>query len=211
MKCLAFIALCIFCYHPSGAQSSAHNSQDSLARAQKDSLKIAAFFARAYYPLIKGSKWSGVMPVESITEIPDPRMRYKLLLEDVFPIKDSVSAKEVNGGLAEVGRIINLHIASGIPKNKLDIVVVVHGPALFSLYTNPEYHKKYGIDNPNIAMMDELVKNGVRFIVCGQAMNFLDIKKEELDPRVHISLTAQTVLSGYQLKGYVLNTISDDK
>jgi intracellular sulfur oxidation DsrE/DsrF family protein len=138
-------------------------------------------------------------------------MRYKILVEDVIPVRDSVSAKDVNRGLTEVGRIINLHIASGIPKNKLDIVVVVHGPALFSLYTNPEYHKKYGIDNPNIPMMDELVKNGVRFIVCGQAMNFLDIKKEELDPRVHISLTAQTVLSGYQLKGYVLNTISDDK
>jgi intracellular sulfur oxidation DsrE/DsrF family protein len=60
-------------------------------------------------------------------------------------------------------------------------------------------------------MMDELVKNGVRFIACGQAMNFLEVKKEEIDPRVHISLTAQTVLSGYQLKGYILNTIADDK
>ena len=172
---------------------------------------MAAFFARAYYPLIKGSKWSGVMPVEGITEVPDPKMRYKLLLEDVFPVRDSVSAKDINGGLAEVGRIINLHIASGIPKNKLDIVVVVHGPALFSLYTHQNYHKKYGIDNPNIAMMDELIKNGVRFIACGQAMNFLEVKKEEIDPRVHISLTAQTVLSGYQLKGYVLNTITEDK
>jgi len=211
MKCLAFIALCIFCYLPSEAQPSAHNLQDSIARAQKDSLRMAAFFARAYYPLIKGSKWSGVMPVEGITEVPDPKMRYKLLLEDVFPVRDSVSAKDINGGLAEVGRIINLHIASGIPKNKLDIVVVVHGPALFSLYTHQNYHKKYGIDNPNIAMMDELIKNGVRFIACGQAMNFLEVKKEEIDPRVHISLTAQTVLSGYQLKGYVLNTITEDK
>jgi intracellular sulfur oxidation DsrE/DsrF family protein len=211
MKFLAFIALCIFCYHPSGAQPSANNKQDSIARAKKDSMKMAAIFARAYYPLIKGSKMSGVLPVEGITEIPDPKMKYKLLLEDVFPVRDSVSAKEVNGGLAEVGRIMNLHIASGIPKNKLDIVVVVHGPAIFSLYNNQNYHKKYGIDNPNIAMMDELVKNGVRFIACGQAMNFLEVKKEEIDPRVHISLTAQTVLSGYQLKGYILNTISDDK
>jgi intracellular sulfur oxidation DsrE/DsrF family protein len=89
--------------------------------------------------------------------------------------------------------------------------VVVHGPAIFSLYNNQNYHKKYGTDNPNIAMMDELIKNGVRFIACGQAMNFLDVKKEEIDPRVRIALTAQTVLSAYQLKGYVLNTISEDK
>jgi intracellular sulfur oxidation DsrE/DsrF family protein len=211
MKCFFLIAISIMCHHLSDAQPSIQNSQDSIAKAKKDSLRMASFFAKAYYPLIKGSKWSGVMPVEGITEIPDPRIRYKLLMEDIFPVKDSVSAKEVNGGLAEVGRIINLHIASGIPKNKLDVVVIVHGPALYALYTNPDYHKKYGTENPNIAMMDELIKNGVRFIACGQAMNFLDIKKEELDPRVRISLTAQTVLSHYQLKGYVLYQITEDK
>ncbi|HJW18777.1 MAG TPA: DsrE family protein, partial [Flavisolibacter sp.] len=210
-KSLILLAIVIICFHISDAQPSSQNASDSIAKAQKDSLKMAALFAKAYYPLIKGSKWSGVLPVEGITEIPDPKTRYKLLMEDVFPIKDSIAAKEVNGGLAEVGRIINLHIASGIPKKQLDVVVVVHGPALFALYTNPVYRKKYGIDNPNIAMLDELVKNGVRFIACGQAMNFYDVEKEEIDPRVHISLTAQTVLSGYQLKGYVLYTLRDEK
>ena len=126
----------------------------------------------------------------------------------MIPIKDSAAAKDFSEGLSEVGRIINLHIASGIPKNKLNVVVVVQGPALYALYTNEQYHKKWGIDNPNIPLINELMKNGVKFIACGQAMNFLGVKKEDMVANINISLTAQTVLSNYQLKGYVLFPIT---
>ena len=211
MRYITLVALFLLGYGASYAQASNDNTTDSLAMAKKDSLKIAALFAKAYYPLIKDSKWSGVLPVEGITEKPDPTITYKLLMEDIFPIKDSLSAKEINGGMAEIGRIINLHVASGIPKNKLDVVVVVHGQALYALYTHSSYQKKYGINNPNIAMLDQLIKNGVRFIACGQAMQFFDVQKQDLDPRVRVSLTAQTVLSHYQLKGYVLYPITAEK
>lgn len=183
--------------------------KDTLTKAQQDSIRIANLFTKAYYPLIKSSKWSGVIPVTNVTEKPDPSMQYKLLMEEVIPIKDSAAAKEISEGLAEVGRIINLHIASGIPKNKLDVVVVVHGPALYALHTNEVYKKKWGIDNPNIVLINELMKNGVKFIACGQAMNFFDVKQEEMVPNIKISLTAQTVLSNYQLKGYVWYLITN--
>jgi intracellular sulfur oxidation DsrE/DsrF family protein len=182
--------------------------KDTLTQQQKDSMRIAELFSKASYPLIKSSKYSGVLPVSGVTEKPDPSMQYKLLMEDVVPIKDSAAAKDISDGLAEIGRIINLHIASGIPKNKIDAVAVVHGPALYALYTNEQYKKKYGIDNPNIVLIDELMKNGVKFIVCGQAMDFFEVKKEEMVPNLRISLTAQTVLSSYQLKGFVLYAIT---
>jgi intracellular sulfur oxidation DsrE/DsrF family protein len=193
-----FLLFCMASFVFANAQT-----KDSLTNAQKDSIRIDALFSKAYYPLIKSSKWSGVIPVSNVTEKPDPSMQYKLLMEEVIPIKDSAAAKEISEGLAEVGRIINLHIASGIPKNKLDVVVVVHGPALYALYTNDVYKKKYGINNPNIVLINELMKNGVKFIACGQVMNFFDVKQEEMVPNIKISLTAQTVLSNYQLKGYV--------
>lgn len=177
--------------------------KDSLTKPQQDSLRIEQLFTKAYYPLIKSSKFSGVLPVTNVTEKPDPSMQYKLLMEEVIPIKDSAAAREINEGLAEVGRLINLHIASGIPKSKLNVVVVVHGPALYALYTDEVYKKKWGINNPNIVLINELMKNGVKFIACGQAMNFFDVKQEEMVPNIKISLTAQTVLSNYQLKGYV--------
>lgn len=164
---------------------------------------MEALLSKASYPLIKTSKWAGVLPMQDVNEKPDPNIQYKLLMEEVIPIKDSAAAKDFSEGLSEVGRIINLHIASGIPKNKLSVVVVVHGPALYALYTNQQYHKKWGIDNPNIPLINELMKNGVKFIACGQAMNFFDVKKEDMVSNINISLTAQTVLSHYQLKGYV--------
>jgi intracellular sulfur oxidation DsrE/DsrF family protein len=70
---------------------------------------------------------------------------------------------------------------------------------------NYEYfNKKYKIDNHNIKLIGELEKFGAKFIACGQAMSFLDIQKEAFLPQVKVSLTAKTVLSGYQLKGFVL-------
>lgn len=200
----AFLLLCSAFLVFANAQT-----KDSLTKAQQDSIRIERLFTKAYYPLIKSSKWSGVLPVSNVTEKPDVSIQYKLLMEEVIPIKDSVAAKDISEGLSEVGRIINLHIASGIPKNKLDVVVVVHGHALHALYNNNAYKKKYGIDNPNIVLINELMKNGVKFIACGQAMNFFDVKQEEMVPNIKISLTAQTVLSNYQLKGYVWYLIAD--
>jgi len=67
------------------------------------------------------------------------------------------------------------------------------------------------MDNPNLKPIGDLDKLGTRFIACGQAMAFLNIKKEDLLPLVKVSLTAQTALSNYQLKGYVKYYVNVDK
>lgn len=197
-----FVLICIGSFVFADAQP-----KDTLSKEQQDSVKMAELFSKASYPLIKGSKFSGVLPVTGVTEKPDPTLQYKLLMEDVVPVKEN-NAKEINDGLSEIGRLINLHIASGIPKSNLQLVAVVHGASLYSLYNNEAYKKKFGINNPNIDLINELMKNGVKFIACGQAMNFYDVKKEDMVPNIKITLTAQTVLSSYQLKGYILNTIT---
>ena len=83
-------------------------------------------------------------------------------------------------------------------------VVVVNGPALNAFALNDIYKEKYKVDNPNLKLINDLSAIGTRFIACGQAMAFQEIKKEALLPLIKISLTAQTALSHYQLKGYVL-------
>ena len=99
--------------------------------------------------------------------------------------------------------MINLHIASGIPKENLEVVVVVHGFALFSIANNDAYRSNFKTDNPNLILIKELEDAGVKFIACGQAMAFLEFKKQDLLPIVKVSLTAQTALSNYQLKGFI--------
>jgi len=158
--------------------------------------------AVAIYPALKGGENSGVIPVKDPTEIPDPKMEYKLLFELVNNNPDSV-AKEINFGLDEVARVINLHVASGIPIKNIKPVIVVHAAALNAITTNAFYKEHFKVDNPNIKLINDMKAIGATFIACGQAMEFFDVNKQALLPDVKVSLTAQTVLSNYRLKGYV--------
>jgi intracellular sulfur oxidation DsrE/DsrF family protein len=205
----------LFATAQTAVSDSLHKAKDSTLRAiiHADSIKIEKEFSDKEkmekmkgileYPLIKAGDFSGIIPVKDPTEIPDPTIDYKFLFELTTNSADSV-AKDINSGLTEIVRVINLHIASGIPVKKIIPVIVVHGGALYAIVNNAAYQKKYKLDNPNLKTIDELEKKtGAKFIACGQAMAFFEVKKEDLLPEVKISLTAQTVLSHYQLKGYV--------
>ncbi len=224
-KQLSFLCLLQVLFLFSIAQKNTIDSlqriKDSTLRAimHQDSIKVekqfaeqemmTKLFSKAEYPLIKGSPMSGIIPVTAPDEIPDPNVDYKLLFELTYNNPDSLS-KEINGGLAEIARVINLHFASGIPLKRIFPVIVVHGTALDAISTNKAYQSKYHSDNPNLALLDNLEKlAGAKFIACGQAMAFFGFAKDDLLPEVKISLTAQTVLSGYQLKGYVLYKINE--
>lgn len=183
---------------------------ESIAKAQKDSLKWAHLESLAYFPLIKAGTFSGVLPVEGVDEIPDPKRDYKLLFEFTLFNKDSTHEK-LNPGLVEIARILNLHVASGIPLSHIHPVIVVHGGSLFSIENNGVYQAKYKKDNPNSKLIQDLMKNGAKFIACGQALDMFDINKKELYPGVKLSLTAQTVLSDYIGQSYVLYGIHEEK
>lgn len=158
------------------------------------------------FPVLNATENSGVVPVKDQDEIPDLKMQYKLLFELTANNPDS-TIKDINYGLVEVARVINLHVASGIPLKNIVPVIVVHAGALHALKNNEFFQKKYKIDNPNIKLIGELEKIGAKFIACGQAMSFLDIQKEAFLPIVKVSLTAKTVITGYQIKGFVLMSV----
>lgn len=217
----ALLLACIsFCFVSGQAtmSDSLRRAKDSTLRAlfHTDSIKVAKEFAekakwdkladRSTYPLLKGGKYSGVIPVKDPTEIPDPNMDYKILFELTSNNPDS-TIKDINAGLDEITRVINLHVASGIPAKRIIPVIVVHASALNAIKNNEAFKTKYKIDNPNIRLIHDLEKIGAKFIACGQAMEFFEVKREELLPEIKISLTAQTVITGYQLKGYVLHTL----
>lgn len=164
-------------------------------------------------PVVKLYKWANVMAVPDRTFKPDPALKYNIVIDLTAGPKnekDSANFKEMNWGFGEVGRRLNLHVADGVPRKNIDIVVAVHGLALFSMLNNAAYKKKYGVDNPSLALIDELKKAGIKFIVCGQAMNFMNVTPKDLIPESTIGLTAQTVLTSYQAKGYILQTIEPE-
>lgn len=183
-------------------------TRDSAAAARRDSL-LNAKMDKAIYPLIKIAKMGGVIPINDLESIPDPRMKYKLMFNFTQAATSAVKKKVLNSALAEAARIINLHIAAGVPKKNLEIVLVGHASGLFSLIKNEPYQKKFKIDNPNIPLVNELQEAGVTFIVCGQAMNFLDIEKESLLPGIKLAYSAKTTFSNYGMKGFLLMDINE--
>lgn len=202
-------------YNADSAITVLKKQKDSTLRAtiSADSAKIEKEFTEALrweklkgitqYPQFKGNDFAGVIPVSALTEIPDPNLDYKLLFELVANNPDSLS-KAANFSLVEVSRIINLHIASGIPLKKITPVIVIHAEALKAFTHNGYYQEKYKTENPNLKLIKELEAIGGKFIACGQALSFINLEREALLPEIKISLTAQTVLSSYQMKGYVL-------
>src|SRR6187549_426009 len=163
------------------------------------------------FPAIKGFKWGGVAPIQNVTELADRNMKYKLLMELTgFAAKgqETTAKNEINAGIGEVSRKVNLHVAAGVPGKNIDLVIIVHAGALFAFLNNEKYKRKYGIDNPNIALIKDLQNFGAKIIVCGQAMTFLSLEMEDLVPGIKEALSAQTVLSTYELKGYKFYDVS---
>ena len=62
----------------------------------------------------------------------------------------------------------------------------------------------YKVSNSNLPLIEELQNKGVKFIACGQALTMLNLNMDELIPNIGLALSAQTMLSYYQLKGYIL-------
>jgi intracellular sulfur oxidation DsrE/DsrF family protein len=218
MKSL-LIALFVSLFLASSAFSQAQGvpdlekaKKDSVAASKKlaDSVRFAKLVALSQYPLIKGSKWSGIIPVENPTEVPDPNRDYKLLFDIAERNPDSTS-KEINSGLDEVARVLNLHVASGVSPKRLFPVIIVYGKALEAVFTNEKYRQKHSVDNPNLKIIKDLQDAGARIIACGQAMAFRDVKKDEILPSVKITLSAQTVFSNYELQGYVRYRIRENE
>jgi intracellular sulfur oxidation DsrE/DsrF family protein len=186
------------------------HKDDSIRMAKRDSMRMGKFRSMAIYPLINGGTMSGVLPVKDVDEIPDSSRDYKLLFEFTVGTKDTAHRK-INDGLVEIARVINLHIASGIALSHIHTVVLIHGASIYSVLKNDSYTDKYKTDNPNLKLIDDIMKAGGKFVVCGQYMTFVDMKKEQLVSGIKLSLSAKTVLSNYLGQGYVLYDISEDK
>ena len=201
---LKLIALlfCIMATFVAPAQTT--DKKDAAAKRE------AKLKAKGMYPVVKAGVNCGVLPVPGITEKPDSTIRYKLLVSLGIGSSEPDKIKELNKGLAEAGRILNLHVAAGIPKNQIDLVIVTHGKALYALFNSEAFKQEFKIDNPNAAIIHELEDAGAKFIACGQAMQFLEIKNEQMLPEVKIAIAAKVALSTYELKGYALYELDEE-
>jgi intracellular sulfur oxidation DsrE/DsrF family protein len=154
-----------------------------------------------------------VFQVKGIDESPDPKLNYDVVFDftSFAELKeDVVDSSKINWGLQQIGRVLNLHVASGIPLNKIHFVVAIHGRAVKTFLNEQAYQAAYHSNNPNAPLIRELARAGVKFLMCGQITTFMKVDKSMLLPEVKLALTAQTVITGYQARGYSLMNIEND-
>ncbi|MCZ4060486.1 DsrE family protein [Pantoea sp. LMR881] len=121
----------------------------------------------------------------------------------VFQITRSDGAMtKTNLGLERVARVVNLYIASGVPADQLNFVVSVTGDATPAMLDNHHFRQLYGADNPNLKLINQLNKLGVKVSVCDQSVAFHHYPNEWIDKSVVHALSSPTTVSTLQNQGY---------
>jgi len=150
-------------------------------------------------PVVKN--FGGIFEIPYAEEKPDPTLDYKIIVEVV---SNTEKYDSINWPLFNVARLINLHVMGGVPKEKIQVVVIIHGAAAMTVMNNEAYKAKYGVDNPNLKLYQELQQAGIKMFVCGQSLIARKIDRFKMVPEVKIATSALTTLTTYQLKGYAM-------
>ncbi|MGM5470198.1 DsrE family protein [Flavobacteriaceae bacterium LMO-SS05] len=124
-------------------------------------------------------------------------------LKVIFDVdKSSEDKSEVNKYIEVAARFLNMHVHAGMKLEQLKVAMTIHAGAAQDVLTNEAYNEKFGVDNPNLKLINALSEAGVDVIVCGQSAAKNNMSREDIIPKVKIALSATTALIQYQNKGY---------
>ena len=147
------------------------------------------------YPLVPGH--GGVVPLPRAAE--QPRKGAKA----VFDITADAKPGEVNRGLEQVARLLNLYGAAGLKAGDVKIAAVCHGEADKAVLSDAAYFARFKVAaNPNLPLIRDLKEAGVEVFVCGQSLHELGFKAEEVAEEVPVADSAMLVLVNKQADGY---------
>ena len=98
----------------------------------------------------------------------------------------------------------NTFVAAGVPISHLKFDVIIHGPATPIALGEKAYMAKFGHANPNLAVIADLRKAGVKVMVCGNALGDMEFTPAEVNPDIKVALSALSTLVIQQDQGYAL-------
>ncbi|WP_081590537.1 DsrE family protein [Blastomonas sp. AAP53] len=123
-----------------------------------------------------------------------------------FDVAEAAKPGSLNRTLESAARFINMHAEAGVPRERVRVAVVVHGPASFDLTHAAAYGRKHdSAANANLAAIATLIENGVEIHLCGQSAVAQGISRADLAPGVKMALSAMTAHALLQQRGYTLN------
>lgn len=90
----------------------------------------------------------------------------------------------------------NLHVYGGVPRNHIHLDVVIF------FLDNDTYRKKFGVDNPNLKVIEEMKQAGINLYACGQSVTGFGIDPKTINQNFQVVLSRATTVSTRQMKGY---------
>jgi len=122
----------------------------------------------------------------------------------VFNVTMGGDGEKINPGLERVARAVNIFTSAGVPASQLHFVAGVHGPATPSVLDHEHYKQKFNVENPNVKLISELTKAGVKVVVCGQALAHNKFPHDWVNREVEVTLSAISDVIILEQQGYVL-------
>ena len=125
-------------------------------------------------------------------------------IKAVFEISIGADARDKQDrSIANVARFLNMHARAGMPKDKLKAALVMHGGGTWEVLNNESYRERFGMDNPNLPVLEQLAEAGVDIYVCAQsAAGRKILAKEFATPTVKFAFSAMTAIVSLQRDGY---------
>lgn len=110
----------------------------------------------------------------------------------------------VGKGLAYVKALLDTYDSQKIPRDQVHLIVVVHGEAGYWLLKDEQYRNFANVtdQNPNTAIIGELLQRGVEIDMCRQTMEKHGWLDDELLPGIRVVYGAYSRLIDLQLQGY---------
>lgn len=146
-------------------------------------------------------KYGNITLYDSVAVAPSKNEAYKIL----YRVTQSIEKQGVNKELWHVARLFNLLKAYNISNKNIHIVVVISGKGYSTALNNKAHLNYFEKENPNIELIEELLKNDIEIHICGQTIagNHLDYNKE-INPKIKLTLSAMIDVVEYGKKGYVI-------
>lgn len=129
-------------------------------------------------------------------------MDYRLAFEMAAP---APAPDQMNVMFNNVARYLNMHAQAGVPRDRLDAAIVVHGPAAWELLDDEAYRARNGVPNPNTGVIRELLGAGVSIVLCGQTAKSRGVDVGQLTEGVEVGLSAMTAFIVLQEEGFRVN------
>jgi intracellular sulfur oxidation DsrE/DsrF family protein len=141
-----------------------------------------------------GPVFEGVEP-----EYMPPTDRYRAIF-DVWKGPDDAATP--NARLATLARFMNYNARAGIAPEQISLALVLHGSAGRAALRDASYRERFGVDNPDLALLEALTARGVRILYCGQSAAARGYARDEMIAPVEMAVSAYTAILGLQEEGY---------